>query len=85
MVAAIGLLTALAAAFMAFAQTLTDEVKALQRVQGVLCEVSMGGTAIGTGITAPPGYAEAVRAHLAQITGLELITAPDLIEATADG
>jgi aspartate ammonia-lyase len=44
----------------------------------------MGATAIGTGINAPPGYADAVRKHLSQITGLELITAPDLVEATAD-
>jgi aspartate ammonia-lyase len=44
----------------------------------------MGATAIGTGITAPAGYAEAVRAHLSRITGLPLITAPDLVEATAD-
>jgi aspartate ammonia-lyase len=44
----------------------------------------MGATAIGTGITAPPGYAEAVRAQLSRITGLALVTAPDLVEATAD-
>ncbi len=44
----------------------------------------MGATAIGTGITAPPGYAELVRRHLSDITGLQLITAPDLVEATAD-
>jgi aspartate ammonia-lyase len=44
----------------------------------------MGATAIGTGITAPPGYAEVVRQHLSQISGLPLITAPDLVEATAD-
>jgi aspartate ammonia-lyase len=44
----------------------------------------MGATAIGTGITSKPGYAEAVRTHLSRITGLPLITAPDLVEATAD-
>ena len=44
----------------------------------------MGATAIGTGITAPHGYAEAVRRHLSNITELALITAPDLVEATAD-
>jgi aspartate ammonia-lyase len=44
----------------------------------------MGATAIGTGITAPPGYAESVRKHLEDLTGLPLITAPDLVEATAD-
>jgi aspartate ammonia-lyase len=44
----------------------------------------MGATAIGTGINAPGGYAESVRANLSRITGLSLITAPDLVEATAD-
>jgi aspartate ammonia-lyase len=44
----------------------------------------MGATAIGTGITATVGYAESVRNHLSRITGLELITAPDLVEATSD-
>src|ERR671936_835851 len=44
----------------------------------------MGATAIGTGITAPPRYAELVRRHLSALTGLRLITAPDLVEATAD-
>jgi aspartate ammonia-lyase len=44
----------------------------------------MGATAIGTRINAPHGYAEAVRRHLSAISGLELITAPDLVEATAD-
>lgn len=44
----------------------------------------MGATAIETGITAPHGYAELVRATLSEVTGLALITAPDLVEATAD-
>jgi aspartate ammonia-lyase len=44
----------------------------------------MGATAIGTRINAPPRYAEAVRSHLSAVTGLGLITAPDLVEATAD-
>jgi aspartate ammonia-lyase len=53
-------------------------------VQGLLRETNMGATAIGTGITAPAGYAEAVRRHLSAIAGVELVTAPDLVEATAD-
>src|SRR5690606_4753415 len=52
--------------------------------QALLREINMGATAIGTGITAPPGYAESVRRHLCAVTGLDLITAPDLVEATAD-
>jgi aspartate ammonia-lyase len=44
----------------------------------------MGATAIGTGITTHPGYAPAVLAHLREITGLDLATADDLVEATSD-
>ena len=44
----------------------------------------MGATAIGTRITAPPGYTESVRKHLSAVTSLDLITAPDLVEATSD-
>src|SRR5215218_6848806 len=70
--------------FTAFGRTILEDVQRLGEAQALIREINLGGTAIGTGITAPPGYAEAVRAHLSQITGLELITAPDLIEATAD-
>src|SRR5213075_156123 len=52
--------------------------------QALIREINMGATAIGTGINAAPGYAAKVCEHLSHITGLELITAPDLVEATAD-
>jgi aspartate ammonia-lyase len=70
--------------FMAFARTLGDESMALQAIEGVLAEVSMGGTAIGTGLNAPPGYAQRCAEHLAAISGIRIRLAPDLIEATQD-
>ena len=70
--------------FIAFAQTLADEVKALETIQRVLWEVSMGGTAIGTGLNAPPGYAQKCADHLAKVTGFSIHLADDLIEATQD-
>jgi len=70
--------------FTAFAQTLAGEVKALQNIQQVLCEINMGATAIGTGLNAPAGYAEKCTAHLARITGFPIYLAEDLIEATQD-
>jgi aspartate ammonia-lyase len=70
--------------FAAFAHTMLEDVDRLGEAQALIREINMGATAIGTGINAPPGYAEAVRRHLSRITGLELITAPDLVEATAD-
>jgi aspartate ammonia-lyase len=70
--------------FVAFARTLADEVRALEAVKVVLCEVSMGGTAIGTGLNAPEGYAEKCADHLAKVTHLPIRLATDLIEATQD-
>jgi aspartate ammonia-lyase len=70
--------------FTAFGETLAGEVRALETVQRVLCEVNMGATAIGTGLNAPAGYAEKCTAHLAAISGLPVYLAPDLIEATQD-
>jgi aspartate ammonia-lyase len=70
--------------FAAFGHTILEDVDRLGESQALIREINMGATAIGTGINTPPGYTEAVRRHLSGITGLELITAPDLIEATAD-
>jgi len=70
--------------FSAFGETLAGEIRALEAVQRVLCEVNMGATAIGTGLNAPVGYAKKCTAHLATITGLPIYLAEDLIEATQD-
>jgi len=70
--------------FTAFGHTILEDVERLGEAQALIREINMGATAIGTGINAPPGYAEAVRANLSRIAGLSLITAPDLVEATAD-
>jgi aspartate ammonia-lyase len=70
--------------FRAFGETLAGEVRALEAVQRVLCEVNMGATAIGTGLNAPAGYAQKCTAHLATITGFPIYLASDLIEATQD-
>jgi aspartate ammonia-lyase len=70
--------------FAAFAETLRGEVRVLESVQRVLSEINMGGTAIGTGLNAPAGYAQTCAEHLAKITGFPIHLAPDLIEATQD-
>jgi aspartate ammonia-lyase len=70
--------------FTAFGHTIQEDVDRLGEAQALIREINMGATAIGTGINTPPGYAEAVCRHLSRITGLSLITAPDLVEATAD-
>ncbi|MEC5397684.1 class II fumarate hydratase [Uliginosibacterium sp. H1] len=48
-----------------------------------LCELALGGTAVGTGLNAPKGYAEQVAAELAQLTGLPFVTAPNKFEVMA--
>jgi len=70
--------------FQAFAITLAEECLGFEHVMSQLCEISLGATAIGTGIAAHAQYAEAARQHLADITGYALRTSPDLVEATTD-
>jgi aspartate ammonia-lyase len=70
--------------FTGWAETLADEVEALEKIEKVLYEVSMGGTAIGTGLNAPPGYAQKCADHLAKVTGFPIKLARNLIEATQD-
>ena len=70
--------------FGAFGHTIAEDVDRLEEAKALMREMNMGATAIGTGITAKRGYAEKVRAQLSTVTGLAMITAPDLVEATSD-
>ncbi|MET0303465.1 MAG: lyase family protein, partial [Microbacteriaceae bacterium] len=70
--------------FSGFAHTLQEDYDRLSEAIPWLNEINLGATAIGTGITADPRYAEAVRRHLEDVTGLRMETAADLIEATSD-
>nr|MCU0617563.1 aspartate ammonia-lyase [Gemmatimonadaceae bacterium] len=70
--------------FSAFGVTLREDVDRIREARQLIREINLGATAIGTGITASPEYTDAVRQHLSTITGIELITAPDLVEATSD-
>jgi aspartate ammonia-lyase len=70
--------------FAAFAHTILEDVDRLGEAQALIREINMGATAIGTRINAPERYTETVRAHIEKISGIPVITAPDLVEATAD-
>jgi fumarate hydratase class II len=48
-----------------------------------LCELALGGTAVGTGLNAPAGFGERVAAELAARTGLPFVSAPNKFEALA--
>ncbi len=70
--------------FGAFATSIEDEARTLVAVEKVMCEINMGGTAIGTGLNAPKGYGKACAKHLSRILKRKMILAPDLIGATQD-
>ena len=70
--------------FNAFANNLEEEVANLQRNVVLLKEINMGGTAIGTGLNAVPGFAELCTRRLSEFTGDSFEKAPDLVEATPD-
>ncbi|WP_159708314.1 aspartate ammonia-lyase [Arthrobacter sp. 18067] len=70
--------------FGGYAVTIGEDRARLDESHMLIHEINLGATAIGTGLNAPVGYAEAACRHLAEITGLPLLTAADLIEATQD-
>jgi aspartate ammonia-lyase len=70
--------------FATYAVMLGEDRSRLAEAAELIHEINLGGTAIGTGLNAPAGYAESARRHLAEITGLPLVTAANLIEATQD-
>lgn len=70
--------------FNAFANNLAKEVDHLAYSANFFNEVNMGATAIGTGLNAAPGYAQACVKHLCRITGYPIVLAKDLVEATPD-
>jgi aspartate ammonia-lyase len=70
--------------FHGFATTLGEDYSRLKENAFLLTEINMGATAIGTGITTHPGYANAVCTHLRDISGIPVTTATDLVESTSD-
>ena len=70
--------------FEAFAANLEEEIARLQSNAKLFLEINMGGTAIGTGLNAPKGYAKLCAENLAKLTGEAFVTASNLVEATPD-
>ena len=70
--------------FHAYATNLEEEILNLGRNIDLLHEINMGGTAIGTGLNAAPGFAKLCAANLSKLTGESFIAAHDLVEATPD-
>ncbi|HEX7645886.1 MAG TPA: aspartate ammonia-lyase [Noviherbaspirillum sp.] len=70
--------------FSTYAVMLGEDQERLREAVALMCEVNLGATAIGTGINAHPDYAALACKALASISGVPVVTAPNLIEATQD-
>ena len=60
-----------------YAGMLSDDIERLNDSLKSVYHLALGGTAVGTGINAAPGFAEAVAAEIARLTGLPFVTAPN--------
>ena len=69
--------------FSGYAAQLEQADRHLHAALPHLCELALGGTAVGTGLNAPPGYAQQVAGELARLTGLPFVTAPNKFEVMA--
>jgi len=67
--------------FSGYVSQLDHGIKALENTLPHLSELALGGTAVGTGINTPQGYAELVAKYIAEFTGLPFITAKNKFEA----
>ena len=69
--------------FGGYAAQLDADIERLELVLPGLYELAAGGTAVGTGLNSPPGFAEGVAAKIAELTGLPFVTAPNKFAALA--
>ncbi len=69
--------------FSGYAAQLAHGEQHLRAALPHLCELALGGTAVGTGLNAPKGYGERAATELARLTGLPFVTAPNKFEAMA--
>jgi fumarate hydratase, class II len=69
--------------FSGYAQQVENGIARIEQTLPGLMELAQGGTAVGTGLNAPKGFAEAVAAKIAAITGLAFTSAPNKFEALA--
>ena len=60
-----------------YAAMLTDDMERLADALKGVCRLALGGTAVGTGMNAAPGFAEAAAAEIAKLTSLPFVTAPN--------
>jgi fumarate hydratase class II len=69
--------------FSGYVAQLNQGIKALENTLPHLAQLALGGTAVGTGINTPKGYAQKVSRYIAQFTGLPFVSAENKFEALA--
>src|SRR6201985_3348619 len=69
--------------FSGYTQQISNAIARIEMTLPMLMQLAQGGTAVGTGLNAPKGFAEGVAAKIAEITGLPFTTAPNKFEALA--
>jgi fumarate hydratase class II len=69
--------------FSGYTQQLTNSIRTINYALEAVKELALGGTAVGTGLNTPKGYDVLVAKHIADLTGLPFITAPNKFEALA--
>jgi aspartate ammonia-lyase len=70
--------------FDAFRMTVKEDIQRIRNAVDLFKEINLGATAIGTGITAKPEYSSLSIEELSRISGVELVPATNLVEATSD-
>jgi aspartate ammonia-lyase len=70
--------------FKVYGLLMREEIRQLSRASELLLEVNLGATAIGTGLNTPVGYPACAVSKLAEVTGLPVVLAENLIQATSD-
>ena len=70
--------------FSTYAVMLGEDEQRLAEAAALVREINLGATAIGTGINAHPDYAPLVTRRLSEVSGTDLVSAPNLVEATQD-
>lgn len=70
--------------FATFSRMTMEDIQRLQETLPLLREINLGGTAIGTGLNAPAGYAQKACSILSKLSGFDFMVAEDMVEATQD-
>jgi fumarate hydratase class II len=69
--------------FSGYVSQIDDDSKRIHAVLPQLCELALGGTAVGTGLNAPPGFGEKAAKRIAELANLPFVSAPNKFAALA--